>query len=137
MTAVVLDTSVIIAAHLSPRGAASDLLGAFYANRIRLTHSPAIVTEYAEVMARPKFAAFIGAQDRIAFLMKLRASGLAITPVPVPDDDWPDPDDLPFVAAALATAEKLLVILNPRDFAPAPRHGVHVFSTAEARRRLL
>lgn len=137
MTPVVLDTSVLIAAHLSPYGAANDLLSAFYLDRLCLAHTSAIIAEYAEVMARPKFAAFIGSQGRIAFLMKLRSSGIAVTPAPVPADDWPDPDDLPFVAAALATTHKILVTLNPRDFAPAERHRVHVLSPAAAKRRLL
>jgi len=137
MTPVILDTSVIVAAHLSAQGAASSLLSAFYSDQLRLAHTPAIVAEYAEVLARPKFAAFITDQSRIALLMKLRSSGEQVTPVPVPDDEWPDPDDLPFVAAALATPDKILVTLNPRDFAPAKRHGVHVLSPSTAIRQLL
>lgn len=137
MTPVVLDTSVIVAAHLSPHGAANDLLVAFYSDRLLLVHTAAIIAEFNEVLARPKFADIIASRNRIAFLMKLRASGLAVTPAPIPDDDWPDRDDLPFVAAALATPGKALVTLNPRDFAPASRHGVRVLSPAAARRLLL
>lgn len=137
MTPVVLDTSVVVAAHLSPHGAANDLLAAFYSNRLHLAHTPAMIAEYDEVLARPKFAAFVATQSRIAFIVKLRASGRPVTPAPVPDDNWPDKDDLPFVAAALATPDRILVTLNPRDFAPAERHGIHVFSPSAAKRRLL
>lgn len=137
MTPVVLDTSVVVAAHLSPHGAANDLLAAFYSNRLQLAHTPAMIAEYNEMLARPKFAAFVAAQSRIVFIVKLRASGLAVTPAPVPHDDWPDPDDLPFVAAALATPEKIIVTLNPRDFAPAAPYGVRVLSPSAAKRALL
>ena len=137
MTPVVFDTSVVVAAHLSPHGAANDLLSAFYSNRLHLAHTLAMIAEYDEVLARPKFAAFVATQTRIAFLVKLRASGLAVTPAPVPDDDWPDRDDLPFVAAALATPEKVIVTLNPRDFTPAERYGVRVLSPSAAKRLLL
>lgn len=137
MTPVVLDTSVVVAAHLSAHGAANDLLSAFYSDRLQVVHTPAIFAEFGEVLARPKFATFVATQSRIAFLVKLRASGLAVTPAPVPNDDWPDRDDLPFVAAALATPEKIIVTLNPRDFAPALQYGVRVLSPSAAKRALL
>lgn len=137
MIPLVLDTSVVVAAHLSPHGAANDLLTAFYANRLQVVYTAAVMAEYNEVLARPKFAAFVASHNRIAFLMKLRSSGLVVTPAPIPEDNWPDRDDLHLVAAALATSDKILVTLNPRDFAPALRHGVRVLSPASAKRMLL
>lgn len=137
MTPVILDTSVVVAAHLSAHGAANDLLSAFYSDRLQVGYTPAMLAEFGEVLARPKFAAFVATQSRIAFLMKLRASGRAFTPALVPVDSWPDKNDLPFVAAALATPERILVTLNPRDFAPAVRHGVRVLSPSAAKRLLL
>lgn len=137
MTPIILDTSVVVAAHLSAHGAANLMLSVFYSDRLHVGHTPAILAEFGEVLARPKFAAFVATQSRIAFLMKLRASGRAVTPAPVPFDDWPDKDDLPFVAAALATPEKIVVALNPRDFAPALRYGVRVLSPSAAKQLLL
>lgn len=137
MSGLVLDTSVVVSGLLSPHGAAGDLVAAIFNDRLRLAYNQDMLTEYAEVLARPELAPGITAQDRIAFLMKLRSSGTLVTPVPIPADDWPDPDDLPFVAAALATSVKILVTLNPRDFAPAERHGIHVLSPSAAKRRLL
>jgi putative PIN family toxin of toxin-antitoxin system len=137
MTTVVLDTSAVVAGHLSRRGASRALLQAFYQGTLSMAYTPEIIREYAEVLARPRFATAITQQDLIVFLMKLRASGTLVEPAPVPTARWPDPDDLPFVGAALATDEKIIVTLNPADFAPAKACGVHVLSPGEARLRLL
>lgn len=137
MNPVVLDTSVIIAGSLSSAGPSAALLDAFYRDRISLAYTISIFAEYMEVMERPKFAAVIDANARLSFAIKLRANGIAVKPVPVPKAPWPDRNDLPFVAAALATENKIVVTLNPRDFAPALPFGVRVLSPAEARRELL
>jgi putative PIN family toxin of toxin-antitoxin system len=137
VTAVVLDTSVVIAGSLNPRGDSGSLLDSFYRDRLGLAYTGPILAEYMEVMARPKFAAAIDANARLSFAMKLRASANLVAPAAIPKADWPDRDDLPFVAAALATERKIIVTLNPRDFAPATRFGVHVLSPSDARRELL
>jgi len=134
---VVLDTSVLVAGLLSRRGAASALVGALFHDQLRLAYTAAILSEYAEVLARPEFAGTITPHDRIGVLLKLRASGMLVEPMTVPVAAWPDRDDLPFVAAALATEHKILVTLNPRDFAPAAAFGVRVLSPSAARREHL
>ncbi len=136
MNPVVLDTSVLIAGLLSPRGAASALVDAFLGDRLELAYTPPIFAEYVGVMERPEFSSVITREDRIGLMLKLRASGVLVTAVAVPDDDWPDVDDLPFGAAALATSAKVIITLNPADFAPAERHGLRIFSPAQARREL-
>jgi predicted nucleic acid-binding protein len=104
--------------------------------RLGLAYTPAILREYAEVLTRPEFSAAVTPAERTALLIKLRASGVLVTLVAVPDVGWPDPGDLPFVAAALATQRRMLVTLNSRDFAPAASLGVRVVSPSEARRTL-
>ena len=137
MNPIVLDTSVVIAASIRPGGAAGALLEGFYRDRLPLAYSTQILDEYLSVMERPKFAAFIDANARLSLALKLRASGLLVVPSPVPDANWPDEDDLPFVAAAFATERKIVVTLNRRDFLPAVALGARVLSPAEARRELL
>ena len=137
MNAVVFDTSVIIAGLIARRGAASELVNAIFTDRLQLAYTPTILGEYAEVLARPEFAEEFTPNDRIGVILKLRASGLLIKPAPVPKASWPDVDDLPFVAAALATERKIVVTLNSRDLTPAVAFGVRVLSASEARRELL
>ena len=135
--AVILDTSVMVAGLIARRGAASALVDAFFKNRLALAYTPAMLGEYAEVLERPEFSSVITPADRIGVILKIHTSGRLVEPVNVPHAAWPDVDDLPFVAAALATELKILVTLNPRDFEPAKAFGVRVLSPAEARRELL
>ncbi len=137
MNAVVLDTSVIVAGLISRQGAASALVGAFFAERLAVAYSDAILREYADVLGRPVFADAIKPADRVGVILKLRANGVLVKPSTVPAATWPDLDDLPFVAAALSTASKVIVARNPRDFAPATAFGLRVMSPAEAHRELL
>jgi putative PIN family toxin of toxin-antitoxin system len=128
MRVVVLDTCVLISGLLSPRGASGALVDAFFADRLKLAYTPAIFAEYAEVLERPEFAEVITPADRMGVMLKVRHCGALVKPVAVPDDDWPDADDLPFVAAALATEARVIITLNPGDFGPATRHGLRVLS---------
>lgn len=137
MSPLVLDTSALIAGLLSRRGAAAALVDALFNDRITLAYTPATLGEYVEVMERPEFSGLILPADRAAIVLKLRYRGIKVTPAAVPADRWPDADDLPFVAAALATEARVIVTLNPADFEPAARHGVRVLSPAQARREFL
>ena len=137
MRPVVLDTSVGVAGLIARRGAASALVDTFFADRLHLAYTPAILGEYAEVLARPEFAGVIEPNDRIGIILKLRASGLLVSPADVPTAAWPNVDDLPFVNAALAVESKTIITLNPRDFAPAADFDVRVLSPSEARREFL
>lgn len=137
MSSMVLDTSVLFSALLSPRGAAAALVDAFFADRIKLAYTAAIFAEYAEVMERPEFAGAITPADRMGVILKIHHCGVRVEPAAVPADDWPDVDDLPIVAAALATDARVVITLNPGDFAPAARHGLRVLSPAQAKREFL
>lgn len=137
MSTVVLDTSVLISGLLSPRGASAAWVDAFFADRVKLAYTPAIFAEYAEVMERPEFADIITPADRMGVMLKVRHCGVRVEPAAVPADDWPDVADLPFVAAALAPEARVIITLNPGDFAPATRHGLRVLSPAQAKREFL
>ena len=136
MKPVGLDTSVVVVGFLSARGSPGALLEAFFSDRLQLAFSGEVLAEYAEVLARPKFAAVITPADRAAFILKLHVAGFRVEPAIVPAAKWPDPDDVPFVAAALATDAKVVITLNPRDFAPAAALGVRIISPAAARAEL-
>ena len=125
-----LDTSVLICGLLSRHGNSGMLVTAFFHDRLKITYTAEILAEYADVMAREHFK--IEMRERVAVLMKLRASGVQVTPAPVPALDWPDENDIPFIAAALATEDKTLITLNPRDFEPAKALGLRVLSPARA-----
>ncbi|MDO8541338.1 MAG: PIN domain-containing protein [Opitutaceae bacterium] len=137
MSAIVLDTNVLVAGLVSRRGAAASLVDALFRDELRVAYTSATLCEYADVLDRPEFVDTILPSDRMGVIVKLRTSGMLVDPAAVPSADWPDADDLPFVAATLATGRKILVTLNRRDFAPAVALGVRVLSPSEARRELL
>jgi putative PIN family toxin of toxin-antitoxin system len=129
MKPLVLDTCVLISG-LIGHGASVALVDAFFENQLSLAYTAEILAEYAEVMERPQFR--IESAERAAIFLKLRASAIMVEAAPVPAARWPDPKDLPFVAAALATVLKTVVTLNPRDFVPVASLGVTVLSPRQA-----
>lgn len=131
MKPLVLDTSALISG-LIGHGASSVLIDALFADRLAIAYTPAILAEYADVMERPRFR--IEPSERAAIFLKIRASGSAVEAAAVPSLRWPDRNDIPFVAAALATEAKTVVTLNPRDFELARPLGVKILSPAEALR---
>jgi uncharacterized protein len=127
---LVLDTSALVSGLLKPRGPAARLVNAFFADRLRLAYTDEILAEYVDVLSREEFK--IDPSEQMAVVIKIRASGVFVKSQPVPAAAWPDADDLPFVGAALATQDKILVTFNPRDFAPACSLGVQVVRPSEA-----
>lgn len=134
MKPIVLDTCVLISGLLKPFGASGALVDAFFRDRLKLAWTSDIVAEYGEVMARDEFD--IESRERVAVVLKLRSCGEKVTPCPVPDAEWPDVDDLPFVAAALAVESRTIVTLNPRDVAPALDLGIRIVKPGEALQEL-
>ncbi len=54
MNSWVLDTNVIVAAHLSPFGVPARLLSEVYTRRLRMAYDFRILAEYQEVLGRKK-----------------------------------------------------------------------------------
>jgi predicted nucleic acid-binding protein len=120
MSVWVVDTSALVAGLLAKRGAANRLVDAIFSGELRPAYTPPIVSEYAEVFARPELG--IAPAERWAILLKLRSSGVLVRPVAF-ELKLPDEDDRPFMEAALATDEKVVVtlglrVLSPREAAP-------------------
>jgi putative PIN family toxin of toxin-antitoxin system len=109
----VIDTNVLVSALISPSGNESLLLLAVQQGFVRPCFSPAMLKEYAQVLARPKFAfspAEIGALTDL-----LLPQGHLLHPAPMSGIS-PDPKDDPFIACALSAQADFLVTGNKRDF---------------------
>lgn len=129
MKPIVLDTCIFMSG-LVGHGASVALVDGFFANRLSFACSLETLAEYAEVTERPKFR--IERAERAAIFTKLRVSAVLVQPCTVPNLDWPDPKDLLFVAAAMATELKIIVTLNYKDFGPAESLGVKILSPNQA-----
>lgn len=129
----VLDTNVVVSGLLSPHGPPARLVDALLAGNLRLTWTDRIAAEYREVLARPRLA--IPAVRREAFLALL-SIGDHVAPSAWSHPRPSDPDDLPFLEAAVHATDQVLVTGNTRHFPSACRGTVKVLTPAKAWARL-
>jgi putative PIN family toxin of toxin-antitoxin system len=112
---VVLDTNVVVSAHLSSEGFERHALDLVLAGKLQLAASEGILAEYAQVLARPKFAI---SRKRLARSMALiRDSAQIVSPsrkLTIAND----PADNRFLECAEAARADYLVTGNKRHFPP-------------------
>ncbi|MDZ4200324.1 MAG: PIN domain-containing protein [Kiritimatiellia bacterium] len=134
MTAAVFDTNVILSGVLSPGGAPGRLLDALLDGVCRPVVNDSILVEYEDVLSRPKFGfpAF-----RIHVLMDAIRGRAVFAPFAAIKlkRALPDPEDLPFMEAALGHGVPI-VTGNIRHFPRELMGSIPVFSPAEFLARL-
>jgi len=98
------------------------------AGALTLCTDARILSEYGEVLRRPKFGF---AEDDLAILLDaLRGQGYAVASVPLPRA-LPEPGDEPFLEVALAGGASCLVTGNHVHFPADRRLGMPVLSPTE------
>ena len=127
----VVDTNVVVSAALSAGGNCDKILRAAVAGEIRLAWSAPILAEYRAVLLRPKFSFSL---QVVASLLTVFSPVDQVTPTTAPP--LPDSDDEVFLAAALATTDRVLVTGNQAHFPADVCAPVQVLSPAEAIRLL-
>lgn len=125
---IVLDSNVLVSGLLSPFGSCANIVRMVSSSELRLSLDARIITEYREVLARPKFKFDqnkIGALlDYIEFCGRMTAS----SPLP---QSLPDPDDEPFLEVAVASKAICIVTGNHVHFPPSLCLGVSVYSPTD------
>jgi len=125
---IVLDTNVLVAGLLSPFGLPGEIVRMVSAGALTLCTDARILSEYGEVLRRPKFGF---AEDDLATLRDaLRGQGCAVASVPLPRA-LPDSGDEPFLEVALAGGASCVVTGNHIRFPVEWCLGVPVLSPAE------
>lgn len=123
----VIDTNVVVSALLTPGGTCDRILRAAVDGKIRLAWNAPLVAEYRAVLLRPKFA--LSPATVSALLAAFGpAEHVSLREAPA----LPDPDDEVFLAAALATEDRILVTGKRAHFPAARCKPVRVLSPAEA-----
>ncbi|TSA29126.1 MAG: putative toxin-antitoxin system toxin component, PIN family [Verrucomicrobiaceae bacterium] len=124
----VIDTNVLISAALTPGGICDQLLQHAVAGHFVPAWDNSLLAEYRDVLSRPGFG-FSRAVIRellAAFPQSGFRQGIT-TSVKLPD-----PDDIPFVAVALATEDRTIITGNSRHFPRSTVNAVRILSPREA-----
>lgn len=124
---VVLDTNVVVSAHLRGEGLEGFVLDLALAGKLRLFLSPAILEEYRGVLSRKKFG--IDLRRLQTSLDMLTRAGTTVRPK-VKLTAAKDPDDNKFLECAAESGADYLVTGNRRHF---PKHwkGTRVVNARE------
>jgi putative PIN family toxin of toxin-antitoxin system len=124
----VIDTNVLVSAVLTPGRVCDQLLQHAVAGRFVCAWDNSLLAEYRDVLSRPKFGLSRAAIRELlaAFPQSGFRHGMT-TGVKLPD-----PDDIPFVAVALATEDKTIIAGNPKHFPLLSIKPVTILSPREA-----
>lgn len=125
---VVVDTNVLVAGLLSPYAAPGEMVRMIASGSVSLCYDARILTEYAEVLRRPKFG--FDPEQVESLMEQIKGEGCVVAGDPLlsPLDDA---DDQPFLEAAIAGRAQCLVTGNIKHFPPSKRQGVNVLTPTE------
>jgi putative PIN family toxin of toxin-antitoxin system len=120
----VLDTNVLVSALISLSGPSAALLLELRAGAFELVVSPTLLAELSDVLARPKFRAYVTAAEAAAYVQLVGREGtIRDGPPPAEEPLSADPDDEYLIDLARAAAADVLVsgdshLLVLRDVVP-------------------
>jgi putative PIN family toxin of toxin-antitoxin system len=129
---IVLDTNVLVSGLLNPNGNPGRVLDLFLADELTLLVDDRILSEYREVLRRPKFR--FDADDVTDLLDLIETTGARVVapPLEIPLRDKPD---LAFLEVAVAGRAECLVTGNIRDFRLPANVAIRVETPVEFVRR--
>jgi uncharacterized protein len=124
----VIDTNVFVSGLLTPHGNEALIILAVHQGFLRPCHSTEMLTEYSEVLARPKFD--FAPNEIVALLSMLREKGELVRPVgDVPA--LPDINDGIFLHCAETSRAEYIVTGNKRHFPQELCGAVRVVNAGE------
>ena len=125
---IVLDTNVVVSGLLNPHGKPGTILQMVVSRAVTICYYARIITEYRDVLLRPKFP--IDEAEVDAILEQIEAAGHLVVTSPLPQN-LPDPDDEPFLEVAMSGEAECLVTGNVKHYPEDHRRGMKVVSPAE------
>jgi putative PIN family toxin of toxin-antitoxin system len=125
---IVLDTNVLVAGLLSPFGPCGEIVRMVSSGELTLSLDARILTEYKEVLDRPKFRFD---KDKVAALLDhIEHRGVTVASSPLPQP-LPDIDDEPFLEVAIAARAICIITGNQVHFPMELSLGVMVLSPGD------
>ena len=113
MVYAVIDTNVLVSARISknPLAATVQVVASMFQNKIIPVYNDEILSEYDEVLHRPKFKV---SEEQIKIILDyIKAFGIHSERVPY-DGEMPDEKDRPFYEVSLSEESSFLVTGQPR-----------------------
>jgi len=124
---IVLDTNVLVSGLLSPFGSPGEIVRMVSAGAIRLCVDARLLTEYEQVLLRPRFGFDPAAVAALIDYIDVTSDKVASAPLGV---RLPDPDDEAFLEVAVASGAEYLVTGNLAHFPCEVCAGVSVVPPA-------
>lgn len=120
MVYAVIDTNVLVSARISknPLAATVQVVASMFQNKIIPVYNDEILSEYDEVLHRPKFKV---SEEQIKIILDyIKAFSIHSERVPY-DGEMPDEKDRPFYEVSLSEESSFLVTGNLKHFPKTPK----------------
>lgn len=126
----VLDTNVIIAPFLSPKGVPSLILKAWEEEAFELVVSEVLLVEYKKVLAYPRVAAHHNMDKALIekIIDRLKKYSIVVAPKKIPKVVEADPDDDQLFAAALIGEASFVVSKDRAVLGVGEYKGIQVLN---------
>ena len=125
---IVLDTNVLVSALITPFGNAARILDMVIRGDLRLLYDDRIISEFREVLLRPKFGFAPGNVE--ALLDYFETDGVKITPSLI-NEPLVAKDDIPFLEVAISGKADVLITGNKRHFQIKSKRSLKIMSPEE------
>jgi len=126
---IVLDTNVLVSGLLTPFGPSGEIVRMVSAGKLILYIDARILSEYHEVLQRPKFKFN---NDHINTLISfIKHNGQFVSALPL-KSSLPDPDDEPFLEVAIAGNVRSLITGNIAHYPSSLREGINILSPSKS-----
>ena len=123
---IVLDTNVLVSGLSNSHWAPGRILDLIIAGELTLAYDDRVMSEYAEVLKRPKFGFAEGRVQAVLDFLQLAGDHVYSPPLQV--GKVPDVDDLVFGEVAAAAQAEAVVTGNPEHFEYLEGSAVRVLS---------
>lgn len=125
---LVIDTNILVSGLLSPYGAPAHIVRMMVAGAFDVCYDARILSEYEEVLNRPKFAFKKEEIESVLWYIEYFGYPVAATPL---SRKLRDPFDEPFLEVAIAGGADYLLTGNISHFPPSACRGVRVLTPAQ------
>ena len=125
---VVIDTNVFVSGVIRPFSKPAAILRLAASGAIQPAYDLRLLSEYREVLRRPKFGFSSDAMEQLLF--QIQEEGMPVVAAPL-KFHLPDPDDEAFLEVALSARASALVTGNKRHFPKRAYGEVRILSPAE------